>query len=161
MALDKSVLLTALDHEIAVKEQELEEAKRAAMKIADLTNDVVSLKRTRQILSGDNSQTIQALIAEVNAPVKASPPSGQNGAAADKPAPPSIGTAVIKTLKEAGKPVKAIDLLSAVRHLTQKPNLNYHTLSAVLSVYTGNHKIRRTSTGIYALPKEAGTANAD
>jgi hypothetical protein len=166
MALDKSPLLTALDHEIAVKERELEEAKRAANKIADLTNDVVSLKRTRQILIGDNSQSMQALITEVNAPVNASPPSGQNGTDAayaiekNKPMPLSIGAAVIKTLKEAGKPVKAMDLLLAARLLTEKPSLTYHTLSAVLSVYTGNKKIRRTGTGIYALPKEASATNA-
>lgn len=159
--------MEALDREIETKERQLAEAKRAAEQIVSLTNDVVSLKRARQILAGDNSQSMQELIANVNAPVSVPPPSSQNGVGATytieryKPMPLSIGAAVVKTLKEAGKPVKATDLLPTVRLAAGRPDLTYHTLSAVLSVYTGNRKIRRTTTGTYALPRETGALNAE
>jgi hypothetical protein len=156
MAVATRALLSALDEEIATKERQLVEAKRAAEQIVVLTNDVVSLKRARQILAGDDSQSMQQLVAEVNAPLPPITNGNGDGQVQVKEGtkPISIGAAVISALRTANKPVKAVDLLPQVRLATHKPDLTYHTMSAVLSVYLRTKKICRTDVGIYTLPKE-------
>lgn len=157
MPKDVADLLAVLDGKIAAETKELEAAKRAAERISELTNDLFALKRARQLLAGDSSQSAQALIAEINAP-PARTATGQNGSGSEvilpsEPAEISIGASVLATLKAAGKPLKVEQLLSGVK-VRGKPDLTYHTLSAVLSQYKAKGKIRRVRAGTYGLPAD-------
>ena len=149
-----SKIIAVLDREIARKEAELDTAKRATERIAELTNDVFALKRSRQLIAGDTSKSLQALIAEINAPP--APPSvsaNGTGTAAVKPADISIGSAVVTALTNAKKPLKLAKLLTLVRTATANPALSSRSLGAVISQYTAKGKIRRKARGTYELPE--------
>ncbi len=159
MAKVAAKVLATLDRAIERKSRELEKAKRAVERIIELTNDVVSLKRSRQLLAGDTSQSLQQLIAEVNASPKPLTPSqnGHPGRTVRKTTTetPSIGAITVDVLTKAGKPMRIAQILAAVQ-AAGKPNLNARTLGAILSQYKVKEKIRQTGPGTYAVAEVTG-----
>jgi hypothetical protein len=146
--------LQALDVEIAAKVAELDEARRAAERIGTLTNDLFSLKRTRQLLAGDDSQSIQDLIAEVNTSPASRVANGvTNGAHSTiLTMPVSIGAAIVDALTKAGQPLGLGELQERVRLAIGKPDLTMQTLSAVISQYKRKRKLVQVGLGKYDLP---------
>jgi hypothetical protein len=140
-----SNIADVIDAKIRELEREAAELQAVMLRFNNVNMSLNALRQTRALLVEAEGKSAQ------NGNMPPSPPSGP-------PIPPnltrivpgSIGATIVEVLQQAGRPMKADEILMAVRQ-KGKAEVAQPTLASTLSIYVTTGKLKRTAPGIYTL----------
>jgi hypothetical protein len=155
--------IKVLDFKIEETQRLAAEAQRWANRLSQLVNDLLVLKRARELLLSDESSgekqrgyiPVFAPSPSTQAPSTTPEAQGEGEGGTQI----SIGALVVKVLNEAGTPLPVQTILACVR-AKGRPEVTLKTLGGVISQYLTGGKIQRTARATYALPSTNGNGAA-
>jgi hypothetical protein len=127
-------------------EEQALELQGAVSRLTTVNMNLSALRQTLALIETENTSAQNG-----NMPPSPSPPSGPPiPAHLSRIVPGSIGATIIEVLQQAGRPMRADEILMAVRQ-KGKAEVAQPTLASTLSTYVSTGKLKRTAPGMYAL----------